>query len=67
MSPKIKRYTEQLPSTAVTPQMREEMEQLKQAKRMSLADLQREAIAFFLRENYSFAIGNNSEAVEESA
>ena len=56
-------YTELLPSTPSTPEMREQMLHVAQERGVSLAEVQREAFSLFLSANYSKAIVENSDDI----
>lgn len=60
-----KKYTAQLPPTPVTPQMRERVESFAQEMRLSLSEVQREALSLFLSKNDSKKVKNASKTVKE--
>jgi len=55
-----KKLTDQLPATSVTPEMKQAVIDLAITKGVSVASIQREAIAFFFEKNYSSAIVFNN-------
>lgn len=55
----VPKYPDQLPATPCTAEMRAGILEMAKARGVSLAEIQREALSFFLAENYSDAIGNN--------
>lgn len=61
MRTKKRKLSSQLPPTPVTPEMREQVIKYATSRGVSVAEIQREALAIFLRRNVSKA--NNIEGV----
>lgn len=62
-----KKFTEFLPSTPCTPEMRSQIVEIAGEQGRSVADVQRNAFAFFLQSNYSKTIEINSCTIELEA
>lgn len=59
-----KQYTQNLPPTPCTPEMRAQVEEFAGREGKSLAEIQRTAMSLFLSRNYSKAIAKNSYTTE---
>lgn len=63
---KPKVYDDRLPATPVTNNMRSQFEEIARSKKAGLAEIQRQAFALFLSQNYSNAIEETTLATVEA-
>lgn len=59
-------YTEQLPATPCTPQMRGSLQEIALAQGKSMAEIQRQAVALFLRSFATDAIKNDTLLIKDA-